>query len=522
MRPYFYLIAVAIFTAFITGYFALFLQGSYTPSESDQVKIRKLKETFQTKTKPVGVLNFGLIYPSDDHLKLLDQVDELEKNSKSETFSSNKNCFFNSPSPFTFFRNQKAIIWDKYRCGLIKKLPENFFRVPPFMHQSGKSYAYLASRLKKSPFQNKIWIKNNLNIFHAGELQSLDVKMEGIWEIISGFENSSLKAVFDLHETIFTKEFLLVKNNMLLSSPLDYYLYSHDSFVKFLKNSDYSIENYTPGKRCFLRDGEICWEYSLRHLFQRINLNTIVFFFCSILIIILVVSLLMTKIKEQRTEQERKKLAIQVLTHEFRTPISSLILEVESIKKGFSFLTPALQESFLRISGDVFRLQRLTEKSRNYLKLQRPEKSIDFNPMKMSSFNDWFSFILEHYKDQVEFFPLSEDLSGFLDPYWVEISLKNLIENAIDHGSKPIKVKLSRENKLFRITVEDQGECQFETLEEMCREFAKGKNSSGTGLGLNIVKKVMKEMGGELKFKKNPTRFILDIPLIINKGAKND
>jgi len=129
---------------------------------------------------------------------------------------------------------------------------------------------------------------------------------------------------------------------------------------------------------------------------------------------------------------------------------------------------------------------------------------------------------LEHYKDQVEFYPLTQDLSGLLDPYWVEISLKNLIENAIDHGSKPIKVTLSHENKVFKVTVEDQGVCQFETLEDMCREFAKGKNSSGTGLGLNIVKKVMKEMGGELKFKKNPTRFILDIPLIINKGKKND
>ena len=522
MRPYFYLIVVAIFTAFFTGYFALFLQGSYAPSDSDQVKIRKLKEEFQRKNKPVGVLNLGLIYPNDDYLKLLDQVDELEKNTKSESFSSNKNCFLNSPSPSQFFRNQKAIIWDQFRCGLIKNLPDKFFQVPPFMHPSGKSFAYLASNLKKSPFENSIWIKNNLNIFHAGELQSLNVKMEGIWKIISDFENSSLKAIFDLHETVFTKDFLLVKNNMLLSSPLDYYLYTRDSFVKFLKNSDYSIENYTTGKRCFLRDGEVCWEYSIRHLFQRISFNTIAFFVCSILIIILVVSLLLTKIKEQRTEQERKKLAIQVLTHEFRTPISSLILEVEGIKKSFSNLTPALQESFLRISGDVFRLQRLTEKSRNYLKLQRPEKSIDFNPMPMSSFNEWVSFILEHYKDQVEFSPLTQDLSGLLDPYWVEISLKNLIENAIDHGSKPIKVTLSHENKVFKVTVEDQGVCQFETLEDMCREFAKGKNSSGTGLGLNIVKKVMKEMGGELKFKKNPTRFILDIPLIINKGKKND
>lgn len=520
MRPYFYLIVVAIFTAFITGYFALFLQGSYAPSESDQVKIRKLKEEFQAKHRPIGILNPGIIYPSMDHLKLLDQVDELEKNSKAETFWSSRNCFLNTDSPLTFLRNQKAIVWDKFRCGLIKKLPDGFFHIPPFMHPSGRSYAFLAYKLKKPPFDNTNWIKNNINIFHAGELRSLKVQLKGIFALLRDFEPYSLKAIVDTQEKIFTKEFLLVKNNMLLSSSLDYYIYSRAEFEKFLKSSDYSIENFSPAKKCFLRDGEICWEYSIRHLFQKINLNTIVFFVCSILIIILVVSLLLTKIKEQRTEQERKKLALQVLTHEFRTPISSLILEVEGIKKSFSMLTPALQESFMRVSGDVFRLQRLTEKSRNYLKLQRPQKHIDFNLMKLSSFNEWFSFILDHYKEDVEFSPLTEDLSGSLDPYWVEISLKNLIENAIDHGKKPIKVILTRENKNLKITVEDQGQCQFDTLEEMCREFAKGKNSSGTGLGLNIVRKVMKEMGGELKFKKNPTRFILEIPLSEKKGDK--
>jgi signal transduction histidine kinase len=228
----------------------------------------------------------------------------------------------------------------------------------------------------------------------------------------------------------------------------------------------------------------------------------------------------MTKIKEQRIEEERKKLALQVLTHEFRTPISSLILEVESIKKSFSLLTPALQESFMRVSGDVFRLQRLTEKSRNYLKFQRPKKQVDFNVMKMSSFNEWFSFIIDHYKGDVEFSPLVKDTDAKLDPYWVEISVKNLIENALAHGKSPISVTLTKENKLINITVSDQGICQFDSLDEMCREFTKGKNSSGSGLGLNIVRKVIKEMGGDLKFRKNPTRFILEIPYE-DKEVKN-
>jgi signal transduction histidine kinase len=41
----------------------------------------------------------------------------------------------------------------------------------------------------------------------------------------------------------------------------------------------------------------------------------------------------------------------------------------------------------------------------------------------------------------------------------------------------------------------------------------KGTSSSGTGLGLNIVDKVMREMNGALKFDIRPTRFTLVLRL---------
>ena len=79
MRPYFYLIVVAIFTAFITGYFALFLQGPNVLSGSDLVKIQKLKDEFVRTTRPSGILNLRYLFPTIDHLKLIDEIDEIEK-----------------------------------------------------------------------------------------------------------------------------------------------------------------------------------------------------------------------------------------------------------------------------------------------------------------------------------------------------------------------------------------------------------------------------------------------------------
>jgi len=64
----------------------------------------------------------------------------------------------------------------------------------------------------------------------------------------------------------------------------------------------------------------------------------------------------------------------------------------------------------------------------------------------------------------------------------------------------------------------DHGECTFEELGDMTKEFVKGTASSGSGLGLNIVRSIIEEMGGKLNFQAKPnTVFILEIPEI--KGA---
>jgi signal transduction histidine kinase len=59
----------------------------------------------------------------------------------------------------------------------------------------------------------------------------------------------------------------------------------------------------------------------------------------------------------------------------------------------------------------------------------------------------------------------------------------------------------------------DHGKSDFDSLSMMTQEFMKGNKSTGTGLGMNIVKKVSKEMGIALQLELNPTVFTLCIPM---------
>ncbi|TDJ03955.1 MAG: DUF3404 domain-containing protein [Deltaproteobacteria bacterium] len=515
MRPYLTLIFAAVFMAFVAGYFALYLKGSYRPSESDLQNIMLIKDEFQNKIAPNRVFNLDNHYPGRDRIKLLDpKMNPEAGNLKKSIYSSDKDCFFNISTFIQALKGPKPRLWEEFRCGLRGSLPKHFFKAPPYLHESGYSYAFLAYKLGTAPFNEEAWIKSKIGFFHITELKRLKFfKFLKPFEIFRTLDDESLSSLAEGKSTILSKKYLLARNSLFFTNALEYRVYLISDLKKFLKKSDFTLRPYQAGRDCFLIDGEMCWEYSLLHKLEMTNKTTIIFFVSSILIIVLVIWLLYTKIKGQRMEEERKKLALQVLTHEFRTPIASLILQVEEIKKAFSDFTPNIQESFLRLAGDVHRLQRLTETSRNYLKLNKRQKLVDCKFFRVPSFNDFISMQLENYKDEVEFIPLTEDIGFCLDTYWVGIALKNLLENALAHGEKPVQVTLVKGPKNVKVTIADSGTCQFQSIGEMKTEFVKGNKSSGTGLGLNIVFKIMKEMGGDLAFDKNPTRFTLIIPL---------
>jgi signal transduction histidine kinase len=169
------------------------------------------------------------------------------------------------------------------------------------------------------------------------------------------------------------------------------------------------------------------------------------------------------------------------------------------------------QEEYLRLSSAVHRLQRLTEMSRNYLRVGPRKSLIHLESKHINSLNIYFEQMLDDYLDQVELNLLAEDRSFDLDEYWIGICCKNLVENALAHGVKPIRVGINVQADFLQFTVEDQGSLITNDLKLLTEPFFKGKRSDGSGLGLNIVYTVIKSMGGEMELKTNPTRFILKI-----------
>ncbi len=528
MRLYIILIFTAVAMAFTTGYIALFLQGTYQATPSDILRIDQVKQDFQREVEPRLIINFNSLYFSDHQFQLLDPRYTFNQRNvfkEDNRFGTSKRC----DVPFSDLLNQdnfnKVWIWEEFRCGRRAALPREFFIQDPFIHPSGQSFAFLAYRLGKNEYNSRPWVMAHLPFFHVSELKNLKREfgqLRGVFEILESIGEQALNDLIRGKGTILTSEYLFARLTYAkVFNILEYRIYDRNDLEGFLKDSSpFILNNYKRGRNCFYRDGGLCWDYNIKHIFKLANDSTILLFFGLIVIILVVVRMLLVKLKLQRVGDEQRRLALRVLTHEFRTPITSLTLLLEKMSTKYEMFDADLEEVYLRMSSEVHRLRRLTETSRNYLKAKQKNRLLELNIEKIESINHFVEDVIVPFMDsgegEITFNKLEEDQSISQDSYWLGICMKNIVENAVTHGEFPITVSLVKEKNKILFKVQDCGECQFESLGIMTQEFMKGNKSSGTGLGMNIVKKVCREMNIDISLELNPTIFTMAIPLTTN------
>ncbi len=520
MRLNLILIFTVVTMAFATGYVSLLLQRPFTASQSDIIEINDLKNDFQYKVKPLSLVNFNSLYFSRDQFQLLNPLFSIPESGTDEDirYSSGEDCFKNLKSVVNAANYEKVLIWEEFRCDKRTSLPRGFFVEPPYVHPSGLSYAFLAFSSARG-FQSKSWVLSHLQYFHVKELHRVRREvgeLGGVFSILANLDEKTLSAIIQGDGTVLTSDYLFARLKYpRMLSVLEYRIYSREELEDYLRNSSYTLQNYKEGRSCFYRDGQLCWNYSFRHIFSIANKSTIIFFAGLLTVVATLIISLISRLKSNRLEHDRRRLALKVLSHELRTPIASMLLIIENLSKRLHRFQDDEQEDILRLSADVYRLQRLTEMSRNYLKVKNTKNLIEVKDEGCESINDFVMQIADTYidmygEDKVILNLLPNDIAARVDTYWLGICLKNLIENACFHGVFPVVVDVNFKGKKLLLAVTDHGELTDDsTLDHLTSEFVKGNKSQGSGLGLNIVRKVITEMKGELILAKKPTTFTI-------------
>tara|TARA_B100000508_G_scaffold136157_1_gene128765 strand:- start:2473 stop:3819 length:1347 start_codon:yes stop_codon:yes gene_type:complete len=222
-------------------------------------------------------------------------------------------------------------------------------------------------------------------------------------------------------------------------------------------------------------------------------------------------------IMKQKRLSEVKTDFINNMTHELKTPISTISLSSESLlKNDFSNDPDRLQRYAGIIYKENKRLENQVERVLNMAKLDKNELSLKCEAVNIHE-------IIEEAADSFRFNQLEKggkielELNAANDLVEVDVvHITNILFNLIDNGVKyskdkpEILIKTIDENKGIKIAVKDHGigidkENQKHIFEKFYRVPTGNLHDvKGFGLGLYYVKLVIEEHGGTIRVKSKP------------------
>ncbi len=390
----------------------------------------------------------------------------------------------------------KSWRWEDYKCSH-QEIKEDFFLSPPYFHPSGHSFAYLANK-------DVSWIKTHFNLFHIYELRDLqntvlqNVELPAPYGFLTSLDMNSLTGLTSGDSIVIGGPYVFLG----LQDDAGYEIYQKSNWDAYWAATPFVPLAQTNSENCFSKENSICWRYDVKKVIFPVWNPLVYLLALSVVLALSIFILLAMQIYRRQKDQERLKFTLEMLAHEIRTPAANLTLAVENFRSHFDRFPDDTKAGLLRLFDQVERIKRVAESSRNYLGKKTVAELIITNFSEIVSLKEFINYTLDAYVSQIDIEIVEHSTSIILDPYWTSICIKNLVENALLHGVKPVRVRVLQNGKNWSIEVSDQGTEKFDLAK-------KGSESSGFGLGLKIVKNILPQLYARMTISYTPTRIII-------------
>jgi signal transduction histidine kinase len=232
---------------------------------------------------------------------------------------------------------------------------------------------------------------------------------------------------------------------------------------------------------------------------------------------------LLRVIRRQKQLAEIKNDLISNITHEFKTPITTISTALEAIQHFGALKDPEKTQKYLAISDkQLTKLHLMVEKLLETATLDSENLLLQKETL---DFVDFIQKITEKQQalttaKTIIFRSNTEQLLGDLDPFHFENAINNLIDNALKYGGDKIEVNLTKVMKTIEITVSDNGntidKSQREKIFDKFYRIPKGNthNVKGFGIGLYYTKKIIEKHNGTIQLVPNTKHTIFKITLL--------
>lgn len=222
------------------------------------------------------------------------------------------------------------------------------------------------------------------------------------------------------------------------------------------------------------------------------------------------------------------------VSHELRTPLSLIRLYAETLEMGRLKSPDKYQEYYSIIRKESERLSALINNILDFSRIEAGRKEYDFRQTDM---RELVRNTLESYRYQIEQsgFAFEERIAEDVPPLSVDReamarSLLNLVNNALKYSQdqKYIGVNLFRDNGSVKLEVVDHGIGipQGEQQKIFDKFYRVGDplvhNTKGSGLGLALVRHIVRAHGGEVSVDSVPGRgskFTINLPVAVGANV---
>ena len=309
-------------------------------------------------------------------------------------------------------------------------------------------------------------------------------------------------------------------------------IYQNKTFAKPPKAVDIATQPLFPGDPSFRR-------HYLKVYFPTKKdyiTSSVSFFVPSILFsFILLVTFTYTiyTIFRQKKLSEMKSDFVNNMTHELKTPVSTISLAGQMLKDTdivknpdvFKHISGVINDETKRLGFLVEKVLQISlfERQRATLKL----KEVDANDLIVSIANT-FALKVEKFGGNIDIDLEAEDSTIYVDEMHITNVLFNLLDNALKYRKKDVPLQLmartKSENNKLHISIEDNGiGIKKEHLKKIFDRFYRVPTGNvhdvkGFGLGLAYVRKIIEDHGGTIRAEQEEkftgTKFIITLPLI--------
>ncbi len=215
-------------------------------------------------------------------------------------------------------------------------------------------------------------------------------------------------------------------------------------------------------------------------------------------------------VERSRREEESRRELMAGLSHDLRSPLTSIQAYVEGLLDGVA-ATPEAQRRYLTtVKARAEELERMVERILTYSRMEREEMPRDAKPLQLDEY-----LRAEINEVSADYAGRGLDIAAELEPFAATADAGELRQILLNLADNSLKYK-ERERALLTVRLRDEGgSCELsftddgpgvsaEALPKLFDEFYRADSSrsdraKGSGLGLAIVAKAAKRMGGTVR-----------------------